>query len=222
MHNDEMTDATKLAPCPLCGDLMKVTNAGTFGHTDSNAECLLAKYAWGDEPQFVTAWNQRALTAVAQGEGEMERFCETCGKPNNTSSATATNCPACEQWWKDNPPTPSPEAGLADDLSDKVAGAIQWLEQMADRFEYEWPNTAQHCRLHVDILRTALRTPTPADRAEKAEALLREARKNIGPLVRFHETGGHEGGGSDGALDHAVATLTAIDAHLAGEPGQGA
>ena len=33
-----------------------------------------------------------------------ERWCETCGKPLNTTSATATDCPACEQWWRDNPP----------------------------------------------------------------------------------------------------------------------
>lgn len=60
---------------------------------------------------------------------------------------------------------------LADELSEKVEGVIQWLEQMANCFKYTWPNTARHCRLHVDILRAALSTLTPSPAVD----LLREA-----------------------------------------------
>ena len=57
-----------------------------------------------------------------------ERYCGTCGKPLETSSATATDCPTCEAWWKENPPPvmTTPNAALADErLRLKIRGLIE-------------------------------------------------------------------------------------------------
>lgn len=62
----EVTQAA-LEPCPLCGDSMKTDNAGTFGHTDSNAKCLLARQAWALMPSYVDAWNTRFTAQSGEG-----------------------------------------------------------------------------------------------------------------------------------------------------------
>lgn len=49
-------------------------------------------------------------------------------------------------------PDPQPQADVVE-LLENAEGAAQWLDQMADRFEGEWPNTAKHCRVHVNSLR---------------------------------------------------------------------
>lgn len=37
-----------------------------------------------------------------------------------------------------------------------LKGTKSWLEQLADRFEDEWPNTATHCRIHVRAIENTI------------------------------------------------------------------
>ena len=32
---------------------------------------------------------------------------------------------------------------------EELKGAKSWLEQLANRFDFEWPNTANQCRIHA-------------------------------------------------------------------------
>lgn len=74
------------------------------------------------------------------------------------------------------------------ELTEAAEGALQWLEQLADRFELEWPNTSKHCRIHVGTLRAAIQGnhPTPQDLLNKAEAERDRAREE---LARVREMG---------------------------------
>ena len=72
----EVTQAA-LEPCPLCGDSMKTDNAGTFGHTDSNAKCLLARQAWALMPSYVDAWNTRLTPQSGEGRSGAGSECDS-------------------------------------------------------------------------------------------------------------------------------------------------
>ena len=69
-------------------------------------------------------------------------------------------------------PDPQPQADVVE-LLENAEGAAQWLDQMADRFEGEWPNTAKHCRIHVNSLRHAIAAlsqhPDPQARVDAIE-----------------------------------------------------
>lgn len=72
------------------------------------------------------------------------------------------------------PPAEPAENAELIELLDEAEGAAQWLDQMADRFESEWPNTAKHCRIHVNSLRAAIAALQSTGRVERLEEALHE------------------------------------------------
>src|SRR5690242_15454412 len=82
-----------------------------------------------------------------------------CGSTHRRARSWVSPKPREESMTKNSLASPAvAENGGA--IRETAEGALQWLEQLADRFEDEWPNTANHCRLHVNSLRAALSTPT--------------------------------------------------------------
>lgn len=52
-------DSPNIRQCPFCGDAMKVVDE-VFGHSDSDAPCILARNSWSTEPRHVDGWNNRS------------------------------------------------------------------------------------------------------------------------------------------------------------------
>lgn len=89
---------------------------------------------------------------------------------------------------------------------DIFAATYELVEEPLDQ---TWPECLDPNAPH----NRRLRTPATADRAEKAEALLRECRPHIARIAGVEQAGGYP--------PITMATLARINAHLAGEPGQG-
>lgn len=67
----DISQAQELLPCPFCGDAM-FSDGETFGHTDSDLPCIIAKQAWAATDRAIAAWNTRVpVTGSAQELVEM-------------------------------------------------------------------------------------------------------------------------------------------------------
>lgn len=92
----------------------------------------------------------KAVSCQLHGE-PIQRYAYWC--PHGCARIERVNAEQALAAWN-NRPTSTPAD--ADGLVEAAGGALQWMEQLADRFESEWPNTSKHCHIHVGTLRAVL------------------------------------------------------------------